>query len=492
MARIACLWVPDLALAALMRTRPELRDRTVAVAAGRSPQSVLLAVSPQALATGVQRGMTAAQARVVCDALVVVPHAPDMLRAAADTLADVAATLGPRVEVTDDGTVFLDCEGSATLCASEGEIATILAARAERHGLAARLGIGGSKLVARIAARDGGGVRVVARSEEAAYLAPLPIALLDPAPETVVTLASWGITRIGQLAALPAGATAHRLGPAGARLLRQSRGDDDTLLSCREAPTTIVEAMALEYGVDRLEPLLFIVRRLLDQVTSRLALRGLACAELEIALELEGGASITRRITPGAPTAETKVLVVLVRAHLEQHPPAAAIIGLRLAARTTTPRPTQLDLFRPNGPSAVALAATIARLAALCGADRVGRPVRLDSHRPGVTMLGPFVEPPVTRAATATIPDPRVALRAFRPPAILEVFESGGRLAYVRGRGFGGRVVHLAGPWRLCGEWWTADPYDREYYDVELTDGGLYRIYREGRDRRWLADGMYD
>src|SRR5258705_12739112 len=111
MARIACLWVPDLALAALVRTRPELRDGTVAVAAGRSPQSVLLAVSPQALATGVQRGMTAAQARVVCDALVVVPHAPDMLRAAADTLADVAATLGPRVEVTDDGTVFLDCEG---------------------------------------------------------------------------------------------------------------------------------------------------------------------------------------------------------------------------------------------------------------------------------------------------------------------------------------------------------------------------------------------
>jgi len=62
--------------------------------------------------------------------------------------------------------------------------------------------------------------------------------------------------------------------------------------------------------------------------------------------------------------------------------------------------------------------------------------------------------------------------------------------------------VHLAGPWRVCGEWWTSDPYDREYYDVELTDGGLYRIYREGEregaregdggKRRWLADGMYD
>jgi protein ImuB len=492
MARIACLWVPNLELAALVRTRPELRDTAVAVADGRSSQSVLLAVSPPARTIGVRRGMTAAQARIVCDGIVIVPHSPDMIRAAADTLADVAATVGPRVEVTDDGTVFLDCEGSAALCASEGELATILAARAERHGLAARLGIGGSKLVARIAARDGEGVRVVARAAEAAYLAPLPVALLDPTPETAVTLASWGITRIGQLAALPAGATAHRLGPDGARLLRQARSGDDAMLSCREAPPTIVEAMVLEYGVDHLESLLFIARRLLDQVASRLALRGLVCAELTLALALEGGASMTRRITPGAPTAETKVLVLLVRAHLEQHPPAAAIIGLRIVALTTRPRPTQLDLFRPNGPSAVALAATIARLAVLCGADRVGRPVRIDSHRPGVTMLGPFVAPPAARDATCTVSDPRVALRAFRPPAILEVFESGGRLAYVRGQGFGGRVVHLAGPWRLCGEWWTADPYDREYYDVELTDGGLYRIYHEGRDRRWLADGMYD
>ena len=75
---------------------------------------------------------------------------------------------------------------------------------------------------------------------------------------------------------------------------------------------------------------------------------------------------------------------------------------------------------------------------------------------------------------------------------MLEVFESAGRLDYVRGRGFGGRVVHLAGPWRLRGEWWTTDPYDREYYDVELTDGALYRIFHDRRTRQWLADGMYD
>jgi protein ImuB len=85
-----------------------------------------------------------------------------------------------------------------------------------------------------------------------------------------------------------------------------------------------------------------------------------------------------------------------------------------------------------------------------------------------------------------------LALRAFRPPVSLEVFESRGRLDYVRGDGFGGRVVHWGGPWRVRGEWWTDDPYAREYYDVELTDGGVYRIHRDVRSGCWLADGVYD
>jgi hypothetical protein len=86
----------------------------------------------------------------------------------------------------------------------------------------------------------------------------------------------------------------------------------------------------------------------------------------------------------------------------------------------------------------------------------------------------------------------RIALRAFRPPMPLEVFTSAGNLDYVRGARLGGRVVHVAGPWRLRGEWWTADPCAREYYDVELTDGGVYRIYRDLRRDCWLADGAYD
>jgi protein ImuB len=159
----------------------------------------------------------------------------------------------------------------------------------------------------------------------------------------------------------------------------------------------------------------------------------------------------------------------------------------------------QLDFFQPKGPSPAALAATIARLAALCGADRVGTPQPSDTHRPDTATVVPFTgdggcASGSTAASGGTRPATLapVALRAFRPPTVLEVFECAGRLDYVRGRGFGGRVVHQAGPWRLGGEWWTVDPFAREYYDVELSDGGVYRIFREVRHHCWRADGMYD
>ena len=155
----------------------------------------------------------------MCDVLVVRPRSEEALVAAANALADVAGSLAARVELDATGTVFLDCAGSGALCASEAELATMLVARAERQGLRACVGIGNSKLTAWVGARESGGVRIISPSEERAYLDPLPIALLDPDETLVVTLASWGIRRISDLVALPAGcAFAARCPHAGYRM----------------------------------------------------------------------------------------------------------------------------------------------------------------------------------------------------------------------------------------------------------------------------------
>jgi len=62
----------------------------------------------------------------------------------------------------------------------------------------------------------------------------------------------------------------------------------------------------------------------------------------------------------------------------------------------------------------------------------------------------------------------------------------------VRGTGLGGRVVAMAGPWRLAGEWWSDAAFARDYYDLELSDGGVYRCFRDLGSGGWFVDGVYD
>jgi protein ImuB len=161
----------------------------------------------------------------------------------------------------------------------------------------------------------------------------------------------------------------------------------------------------------------------------------------------------------------------------------------------------QLDLFRPNGPAPAQLAATLARLTALCGAERLGAPLVADSHRPDAHGLAPFAVERRDAAAPSPAADrPPIALRAVRPPRPLEVFchrdqpdfvrpAAGGEVATV---GCQGRVVTLAGPWRVGGDWWRPDAFHRDYYDAQLSDGVVYRMYFDRLRQRWFMDGVYD
>jgi hypothetical protein len=96
-----------------------------------------------------------------------------------------------------------------------------------------------------------------------------------------------------------------------------------------------------------------------------------------------------------------------------------------------------------------------------------------------ISLYGPSgdPQPALTRRSRGTLAKPRLA------------FESD---AGTRGCWREKRTVAVAGPWRLATEWWTDAPCARDYYDLELSDGGLYRCYRERPSGAWFADGVYD
>jgi protein ImuB len=577
--RLACLYVPDFPLAALWRAQPELRGERVAVADGQGPRAKLLAISPAGARHGVAVGLTMAQAMAIDADLIVRPVVPDTVRAAQAALCDAAESFSPRVEDAGDGVAYLDLDGLGSLYASESPLANALAQRAASVGLDVQVGVAGSKIAAYLAARHGGGVTVVPPGEEASLLAPVPLALLEPSPALTVTLRRWGICCLGDLAALPASAVGTRLGPEGVLLVRRARGEDEHPLVPRALPLHFEESIDLEYGLDTLEPLLFVLRGLLDRLTARLAVRGLICGDLRLSLRLATRGRDERTVTVAAPSNDVKALLALVRLHFEVHPPAAAIEALRVTAIPERLRAAQLDLFRPRGPAPARLAVTLARLTAICGADHVGMPVVADSHRPdayGVAAFGSDFLPPrplgsvdfLARTSFETPPkeggssgrtekscrfntstaraeeapssqgpsrSPRssvstrplgegrgegysnantaltltlsqgereperegstiipLALRAVRPAQAVEVFCDRDRPEFVRGDHFAGRVVHVAGPWRVHTDWWNEQATTRDYYDVQLSDGGVYRLYHERVQREWFVEGIYD
>jgi len=257
--------------------------------------------------------------------------------------------------------------------------------------------------------------------------------------------------------------------------------------------------MELEWPLVSLEPFLFVGNAALERLVRRLESQALACRRLEIGLRLDPEGWDARAITMPAPTRDTKTLLTLVRLELEARPPGAPVVGFTFTAQPDRPRQAQLSLFGPAALSPDRLATTIARLVALLGADRVGSPRAVNGHRPERFTVADYSPPPPPPERRF----PRtgrglLAIRVLRPAVELEVL-TGERERLLSLKSLNGSEPEIsgtvrvaAGPWNLEEGWWSAAPASRDYWDVELSEGGLYRIYRDRRKEKWYADGMYD
>ncbi|MGH9657505.1 MAG: hypothetical protein ACRD96_03115, partial [Bryobacteraceae bacterium] len=330
------------------------------------------------------------------------------------------------------------------------------------------------------------GVTVIAPGEEAARLGGLPVELLSPSPDLLDTLDRWGIRTFRELAALPETGVAERLGAEGVRLQKLARGQGDSPLRPQRPDPVYEAALELEHPIGLLEPLSFVLSRLLHELCARLQDRALAALSLRMTLTLEGGALHQRTLRLPIPLSSVPTFLKLLQLDLTSHPPPAPICRVVLAAEPSPPRPAQEGLFLPPSPEPEKLELTLARIARLVGPDRVGTAELVDTHRPGAfrQVRGKWDRlPPVAPQST-------LAFRVFRPPLDARVqLQSGAPVALVAAS-VRGKILAAAGPWRTSGDWWTGDPWNRDDWDVALSDGALYRIYRERG--RWYVEGRYD
>lgn len=392
-----------------------------------------------------------------------------------------AQDFSPQVEQTDPYTVILDIDGLGHLFGTVHEIAQAMARRA---GAPVNIAVASNPDAAFHAARGFTGISIVPQGDEAKFLASLPVALLAPPEEIAETLARWGIRTFHDLAALPDLGVAARLGEEGVRLQQLARGEGDRPLQPVETPAQFEQEMELDYPLELLDPLMFVLGRLLGDVCARLEERALAAIGLRLRLQLDNAGELERSIRLPVPMRSSRVFLKLLELDLEKHPPAAPIIKVHLAAEPAKPRTTQNGLFIPLAPEPEKLELTLARIAAVVGEGNVGSPELVDTHRPGAFRMSAPLQSRLSNASQRAV---ALAFRAFRPPLAAKV-----QAGFISAPGIHGRISQQAGPWRTSGDWWTNGAWARDEWDIELTNGALYRIYCDAQTGRWFIEGSYD
>lgn len=396
----------------------------------------------------------------------------------------IASAFSPSFEQTAPDTVIFRIDGLARLHGSPHQIAQAIADRASRMNVRGiNVAIAETADAAMLAARNFSGVSVLTHA--APDLSALDVSALPLTEEMAQVFESWGIYTLDQLAELPENGLAERFGPHGVYLQQLARGAIHRPLKILQPETTYEERIELDHPVSLLEPLLFLIARILNHQCARLLANAMAANEVTIRLELEDHPEHIRTLHLPVPMRDSKSLLKLLQMDLEAHPPQAPAVALSLTLKSVHPRTVQTGIFLPVTPAPDKLELTLARIRGIVGETNVGIPKLQDTHHPQPFELVPG--PPT--------PDPQSqrtrhhAFRYFSPPLPATITLEGDRPARLFAPGIHGKVLHAAGPWRTSGDWWTSTQWARDEWDIALTNGALYRIYS---NPDWFIEGSYD
>jgi protein ImuB len=526
----ACIFVPDFPVEAILRSEPELRSRAVAVLDGKAPLKKVFAQNENARRAGVEAGMAKLEVEA-CSDIVLRDRSRLQEDAAHAALLDWAQSFSPRVEDIACDTILIDLAGLEPLFGPLPKIASDLARCVSDLGLESNVAVAADPDAAVIAARGFSGITLIPHGKEAEQLGELPVEVLfaggcgfQEAEQSLETFHRWGIHKLRELANLPEVALSERLGQQGVWLQKLARGATVRTLTPVEPLLTFEEAVELEYPLVLLEPLAFLLGRLLEQLCTRLSMHALATQELRLRFELDSSCpeeetesrlnessesvqTFERILRLPVPLLDAKVFLKLLQLDLNAHPPGAPILKIHLRAEPVRPRAAQGGLFLPPSPEPEKLELTLARIAGIVGEEKLGSLELLDTYRAEGFRMQRFV--PNSKDNLKNKLDDYdkdesavTALRIFRPtvPAIVTLRDgSPTHIACPKRKGkdkeIQGQILWAAGPWRSSGDWWEQEAWSRDEWDIAVqteTEITLFRLVRDLLAGRWFVEGAYD
>src|SRR4051794_2679631 len=314
--------------------------------------------------------------------------------------------------------------------------------------------------------------------------------------EIFAILHKWGIHTIGQLAALDKQQLGARLGPEAVRMWERANGRSNRLLKLIRPSESFQESFEFEREIETAEPLLFMLRRFLEQLAVRLAAIYLVTKKLTLRITFGNKQIYERVFKIPQPTNDVDLLFRMLQTHLENFRSEHPIVAVALSAEPIKPAGEQFGLFETTLRNPHQLSETLARLTALVGGDRIGTPVLEETHRPDAFRMQPFSwavvsavpsgeTPHALRTAHAT-----AALRRFRPAVSASVLQDENIPAHVHSAEMFGKVIDQRGLYLLSGNWWDEKSWGRVEWDLQLQNAEVVRCHKS--EGTWKLDGIYD
>jgi protein ImuB len=503
-----CLYARHFPAQAMLRFRPELRQKPVAILEGEPPFQHVCSVNRSAQKLGVAAGMGRAEMDSFPSATLL-KRSPAEEQAARLALLESAGQFSPRIEEIASSSDFgcvLDIAGSEKLFGPPQRIAMrvkeSLAALGLRASIAVSANFHTAVCLARGSSSNPSPIVVPAGAERQA-LANLPLSVLDISAEHAETFSQWGVAALGTLAMLPEKDLVARLGQQGQRLRQLARGESPHLFLPADPVFRLEEHIELESPVEVLDSLLFGAGLMLDQLIARAASRILSLAAVTAELGLDGGGLHTRVVRPALPGNDKRLWLKLLHLDWIAHPPQAAVVSMTLRADTGVASKIQLGLFSPQLPEPGRLDVTLARIRAIVGDERAGAVELKDSHEPDAFRMKPFS---IAAPPRQTIYEPKLpaaVMRRLRPAekVSMTLRNNSPHIFYFRGIAYEAEKSY--GPWRAAGGWWTDGQWSLEEWDIvarprdsTFTDRPagqlLCCVTRDLIANRWQVQALYD
>ncbi len=526
--RLGYLYLPRFPVQRRVLEQPSLAGRPLVLYADEKGSQRVRFASGAALKRGVRPGMTVASAMALEPSLVRLRFEPEQEARALASLGETLLPLAPGFQRDGPEGLWLDAS-AATLSGTETRWAERVLGACRALGLRGRCVVGSERFSTQALGRWTMETINVVPAQGGVQVAKLPLLALEEGwlgEGAAGPFRALGLSTLGELASLPSGALVGRFGAMGLHAARLCRGEDDSRFLPDELPVVLEEEVQLDWPAEALEPVLFALKMLVDRLCGRLQGRQRAAVRLTVTVGLEGGDPLLVPLVLARASAESRLLVELIRHRLTDLTVTQPITTLRLRVDEASEDHGRQLVLGDAPAGEVELEVVMSRLQSALGEGALFSAAPLATHRPEeawahVPPLSPSPRggegrgegSPIAKRTTPTASGkwPRrkakgeqrgtISLptletrppRLFKEPSRLNAeLSTEGALITVMLAGKRRRVEALTGPERLVGSWWSPEPFSRDYYRLQLEGVGQLWVFRDGKDGAFYAQGVFD